>query len=172
MVAAGNFCIRVRGTRRIGAPSSQLSCCKRARHRGAPYFLLRHGVANAKVIAADGSGKMIAAIGMTEPGAGSDLQAIKTRAVRDGEDYVIKGSKTFISNRYLADLICLASKSVWQQKPIQVRSLAGSRSSSSKRKVCRACFVINDCVRRGRTVPLQRGEAVLAYVARSALRRL
>lgn len=56
------------------------------------------------------AGKMIAAIAMSEPGAGSDLQAVKTRAVRDGEQYVINGSKTFISNGYLADLVCLVAK--------------------------------------------------------------
>ncbi len=55
-------------------------------------------------------GEMVGAIAMTEPEAGSDLQAIKTRAVRDGDDYIVSGSKTFISNGYHADLICLAAK--------------------------------------------------------------
>lgn len=44
------------------------------------------------------SGEWGCAIAMTEPGTGSDLQAIKTRAVREGDDYLISGSKTFISN--------------------------------------------------------------------------
>jgi acyl-CoA dehydrogenase len=56
------------------------------------------------------SGESIAAIGMTEPGAGSDLQAIRTTAVRDGDDYVINGQKTFITNGYSCDLIVLAVK--------------------------------------------------------------
>ncbi|MTD53482.1 acyl-CoA dehydrogenase family protein [Amycolatopsis pithecellobii] len=56
------------------------------------------------------SGEMVAAIGMTEPGTGSDLQGIKTRAVRDGDEYVINGAKTFITNGGLADLIVLAVK--------------------------------------------------------------
>ncbi|TDU28968.1 acyl-CoA dehydrogenase [Panacagrimonas perspica] len=56
------------------------------------------------------SGEMVAAIAMTEPGAGSDLQNIKTRAVRDGDHYVISGAKTFISNGSQADLLVLAVK--------------------------------------------------------------
>jgi acyl-CoA dehydrogenase len=56
------------------------------------------------------SGEMIAAIAMTEPGAGSDLQAIRTTAVVEGSTYRIDGSKSFISNGYLADLILLAVK--------------------------------------------------------------
>jgi acyl-CoA dehydrogenase len=47
---------------------------------------------------------------MTEPGGGSDLQALRTRAVRDGDDYVVTGSKTFITNGGLADLVILAVK--------------------------------------------------------------
>jgi len=56
------------------------------------------------------SGDAVAAIGMTEPGAGSDLKAIRTTAVRDGEHYVINGSKIFISNGQHCNLIVLAAK--------------------------------------------------------------
>ncbi len=56
------------------------------------------------------SGDLVGAIGMTEPGGGSDLQAITTRAVRDSDDYLVSGSKTFITNGGLADLIVLAVK--------------------------------------------------------------
>jgi acyl-CoA dehydrogenase len=56
------------------------------------------------------SGEMIAAIAMSEPGAGSDLKGIRTTAVRDGDAYAINGSKTFISNGYLADLIVVVTK--------------------------------------------------------------
>lgn len=56
------------------------------------------------------SGEAIAAIGMTEPGAGSDLKNIRTHARRDGDSYVINGSKIFISNGQNADLIVLAAK--------------------------------------------------------------
>jgi acyl-CoA dehydrogenase len=56
------------------------------------------------------SGELIAAIAMTEPDAGSDLQAIKTRARRAGDHYVIDGSKTFITNGTNANLVCLAAR--------------------------------------------------------------
>lgn len=51
------------------------------------------------------SGELITAIAMTEPGAGSDLQAISTTAVRDGDEYVVNGQKTFITNGINADLV-------------------------------------------------------------------
>ena len=54
------------------------------------------------------SGEWIAAVGMTEPSGGSDLAALKTTAVRDGESWVINGSKTFITNGYSADLVITA----------------------------------------------------------------
>lgn len=56
------------------------------------------------------TGELVAAIAMTEPGAGSDLQAITTRARRDGDRYVLDGRKTFISNAQNADLIVVAAK--------------------------------------------------------------
>ena len=56
------------------------------------------------------SGEAVAAIGMTEPGAGSDLKAIRTTAKRDGNEYVINGSKIFISNGQHCDLLVLAAK--------------------------------------------------------------
>lgn len=56
------------------------------------------------------SGECIAALGLSEPGAGSDLKAIKTSAVREGDHYVINGQKTYISNGQLADIVILACK--------------------------------------------------------------
>jgi acyl-CoA dehydrogenase len=56
------------------------------------------------------SGESIAAIAMSEPGAGSDLQGIRTRALKDGDRYVVNGSKTFISNGHVADLVLLVCK--------------------------------------------------------------
>lgn len=56
------------------------------------------------------SGDKILAVAMTEPGAGSDLAALRTKAVKDGDHYIINGSKTFISNGILADLVVLAAK--------------------------------------------------------------
>ena len=56
------------------------------------------------------SGELVGAIAMTEAGAGSDLQAVKTRAHHDDGHYVIKGSKTFISNGYHAGLVAVVAK--------------------------------------------------------------
>ncbi|WP_068829560.1 acyl-CoA dehydrogenase family protein [Pseudomonas sp. BMS12] len=56
------------------------------------------------------SGELVTAIAMTEPGTGSDLQGVKTTAVLDGDEYVINGSKTFITNGYLADLVIVVAK--------------------------------------------------------------
>jgi alkylation response protein AidB-like acyl-CoA dehydrogenase len=56
------------------------------------------------------SGELITAIAMTEPGTGSDLQGIKTRAVRDGGDWVLNGSKTFITNGINADLVLVVAQ--------------------------------------------------------------
>jgi acyl-CoA dehydrogenase len=56
------------------------------------------------------SGKLVGAIAMTEPGTGSDLQNIKTTAVKDGNEYVINGSKTFITNGGTANLIIVVAK--------------------------------------------------------------
>jgi acyl-CoA dehydrogenase len=55
-------------------------------------------------------GELVGAIAMTEPGTGSDLQAIRTRAVKDGDFYRITGAKTFITNGQTADLIIVAAK--------------------------------------------------------------
>ncbi len=56
------------------------------------------------------SGKTVCAIAMTEPGTGSDLQGIKTRAVRDGDHYRISGSKTFISNGQHSDIVIVVAR--------------------------------------------------------------
>lgn len=57
------------------------------------------------------AGEKIAAIAMTEPGAGSDLQNIKTRAVRDGDEWVINGAKTFITNGQNCDWVVVVARS-------------------------------------------------------------
>lgn len=56
------------------------------------------------------TGEVVTAIAMTEPGTGSDLQAVRTTAVLDGDDYVINGSKIFITNGYLCDMVIVVCK--------------------------------------------------------------
>ncbi|ENU17901.1 acyl-CoA dehydrogenase family protein [Acinetobacter lwoffii] len=56
------------------------------------------------------SGEVVTAIAMTEPGTGSDLQAVRTSAVLDGDDYVINGSKIFITNGYLCEMAIVVCK--------------------------------------------------------------
>ena len=82
----------------------------------APY-LLHHGTEEQKQkwLPKMASGELIGAIAMTEPGTGSDLQNIKTYAVKDGDDYLINGSKTFITNGQLGNLIIVACKTDKEQ---------------------------------------------------------
>ncbi|HBP74336.1 MAG: acyl-CoA dehydrogenase family protein [Alloalcanivorax venustensis] len=56
------------------------------------------------------SGELIGAIAMSEPGAGSDLQGVKTNAVKDGDHYILNGSKTFITNGQNADIVIVVAK--------------------------------------------------------------
>ena len=81
-------------------------------HSIAAHYVLNHGseAQKQRFLPRMARGELIGAIGMTEPGAGSDLKGIRTRAVRDGADYVVNGAKTFISNGYLADLVCVVAK--------------------------------------------------------------
>ncbi|MHB8765818.1 MAG: acyl-CoA dehydrogenase family protein [Deferrisomatales bacterium] len=69
------------------------------------------------------SGEAVTAIAMTEPNAGSDLAGLKTRAERDGDEYVINGSKIFISNGLNADLVVLACRTDRAAPPAQGISL-------------------------------------------------
>ncbi len=91
-----------------GALSTAISCHSEI---AAPYIL---NIANEeqkqywlpKMVAGD----VVGAIGMTEPGAGSDLQGMRSSAILNGDHYVLNGSKTFISNGQHADLVVLAAK--------------------------------------------------------------
>ena len=77
----------------------------------APY-LLHYGsdAQKRKYLPAMASGDMIGAIAMSEPAAGSDLQGVKTTAIRHGDHYVLNGSKTFITNGWHADLVIVVAK--------------------------------------------------------------
>jgi acyl-CoA dehydrogenase len=76
-----------------------------------PHYLVRYGSPEQKKrwLPDLCAGRAIGALAMTEPDVGTDLQALRTRAVRDGDDYVISGSKTFITNGTTADLVIVAA---------------------------------------------------------------
>ncbi|MFV0299907.1 MAG: acyl-CoA dehydrogenase family protein [Paracoccus sp. (in: a-proteobacteria)] len=81
-------------------------------HNIATHYILAFGSEDQKhrYLPKLASGEHIAGIAMTEPGTGSDLQAVKTTAVKDGNEYVINGSKTFITNGASADILILVAK--------------------------------------------------------------
>ena len=76
------------------------------------HYILHYGNEEQKKkwLPAMAQGEMVGSIAMSEPSAGSDLQAIKTTARRDGNDYILSGSKTFITNGWHAGIVCVAAK--------------------------------------------------------------
>ncbi|WP_326541831.1 acyl-CoA dehydrogenase family protein [Pseudorhodoferax sp.] len=76
------------------------------------HYILRYGseAQKRRWLPRMASGELVAAIAMSEPAAGSDLKAITTRAVRQGDRYIVNGAKTFITNGHLADLVCIVAK--------------------------------------------------------------
>jgi acyl-CoA dehydrogenase len=81
-------------------------------HSIVAHYFLNHGTEEQKrrYLPRMATGELVGAIAMTEPGTGSDLQGIRTRAERSGDGYVIKGSKTFISNGFLAGVVLVVAK--------------------------------------------------------------
>lgn len=80
-------------------------------HNIVAHYLLNHGTDDQKrrYLPALVRGELVGAIAMTEPGTGSDLKAIRTRAVRGDEGWILAGTKTFISNGYLAGLVLVVA---------------------------------------------------------------
>jgi len=87
-------------------------------HVIAAHYINRYGTEEQKRKYLPGlaSGELIAGMGMTEPNGGTDLQNTRTRAIRDGDHYVINGAKTFITNGSIADLLVLVTKTTPQEK--------------------------------------------------------
>nr|MBF0682320.1 acyl-CoA dehydrogenase family protein [Pseudomonas sp.] len=87
-------------------------------HAIVAHYLLNHGTPEQKqrYLPRLASGELIGAIAMTEPGTGSDLQAVRTRADRTADGYVVNGSKTFISNGGQAGLVVLVAKTDPEQR--------------------------------------------------------
>ena len=81
-------------------------------HSIVAHYFLNHGTEDQKrrYLPRMARGELVGAIAMTEPGTGSDLQAIRTRADRDGDHYVLTGAKTFITNGYLAGVVLVVAK--------------------------------------------------------------
>jgi len=90
-----------------------------------PHYVLRHGTEAQKqhYLPKMVSGECIGAIGMSEPAAGSELQGRKMRATHDGEDYIINGSKIFITNGQHCNLIALAARTNSEVKGSQGTSV-------------------------------------------------
>jgi len=76
------------------------------------HYVLNHGTdeQRAHYLPKMISGECVGAVAMTEPGTGSDLQGIRTRAVKDGKHYIINGSKTFITNGQHADIVIVVAR--------------------------------------------------------------
>ncbi len=83
------------------------------------------------------TGKVVTAIAMTEPGTGSDLQAVRTSAVLEGDEYVINGSKIFITNGYLCDMaivVCKTGHSAKGSANLSLIMVEADRAGFSKGK--------------------------------------
>jgi alkylation response protein AidB-like acyl-CoA dehydrogenase len=109
------------------------------------HYILNYGTdaQKKKWLPAMAQGELVGAIAMTEPSAGSDLQAIKTTARRAGNEYILSGSKTFITNGFHAGLICVAAKTDPKVAGfrgismivVEAKNLAGYRVGGSLEKV-------------------------------------
>jgi alkylation response protein AidB-like acyl-CoA dehydrogenase len=93
------------------------SCLQMHFDIGVPYFV-KYGTQEQKERWLPGlcSGDLVTTIAMTEPSGGSDLAALRTSAVRSGDDWVLNGSKTFITNGYTADVIIVAARTSPEKK--------------------------------------------------------
>ena len=102
-------------------------------HSMCAHYVLNHGTEEQKqrLLPRMAAGELIGAICMTEPGTGSDLKGIRTRAVKQGDHYVVDGGKTFITNGLLAGLLMLVVRT---DPPIAARACP---SSWSRRRICR-----------------------------------
>src|SRR4051794_25766625 len=87
-------------------------------HAIVAHYLLNHGTEaqKRKYLPRMARGELVGAIAMTEPGTGSDLQALRARATRTPEGYRLDGSKTFISNGFLAGLVLVVCKTDPEQR--------------------------------------------------------
>ncbi|MGB1885248.1 MAG: acyl-CoA dehydrogenase family protein [Gammaproteobacteria bacterium] len=108
------------------------------------HYLMRYGTDEQKQrwLPKMATGEIITSIAMTEPGTGSDLQAVKTKAVQDGDEYVLNGAKTFITNGYNANLICVVCKTNPEERAkgvsllmVETDNLEGFRRNKPLKKI-------------------------------------
>lgn len=95
------------------------------------------------------TGDILMAIAMTEPGAGSDLQAVRTKAIRDGDGYLINGQKTFITNGHCSDVVIVVCKTDPDAKPAHkgislIAVEAGTPGFTKSRKLRKMGLHISD----------------------------
>jgi alkylation response protein AidB-like acyl-CoA dehydrogenase len=111
-VAADDYRFNAVAAEEIAAFNAATSSCLGIHADVCPPYLVDLGTEEQKQRWLPGmaSGDLICAIAMTEPSGGSDLAALKTTAVRDGEHWILNGSKTFITNGYQADLVIVAAR--------------------------------------------------------------
>ena len=118
----------------------------------APY-LLKYGSEDLKVryLKPVIAGDMISAVAITEPGAGSDVKQIKTTAVRDGDFYIVNGSKTFITNGYYGDFFITAVKTAPDQgtKGISLLIIDRNASGVSSNKINKLGWHASDTAELG-----------------------
>jgi len=110
--AAGDFCYNAVLSEELGRVSMSLASCHGI-HADicAPYLVeLTTDEQKRRWLPGFCAGEILTAIGMTEPSGGSDLASLKTTALPDGDDWILNGSKTFITNGYSADLVIVAAR--------------------------------------------------------------
>ena len=110
--SAGDFGYNAAATEEIAGFSLAVAACLALHADTCPPYLVELGTEDQKARWLPGiaAGELVCGIAMTEPSGGSDLAMLKTTAVRDGDHWVVNGSKTFITNGYQADLVIVAAR--------------------------------------------------------------
>jgi len=109
---AGDFGYNAAATEEIAGFSLAVAACLALHADTCPPYLVELGTEDQKARWLPGiaAGELVCGIAMTEPSGGSDLAMLKTTAVRDGDHWMVNGSKTFITNGYQADLVIVAAR--------------------------------------------------------------
>ena len=123
------FPVQCRGRRRTGPFSHAAPAFTLQNDVVVPYFTsLSNEEQRARWLPGMATGETIVAVAMTEPGAGSDLAGIKTSAVREGDDWILNGSKTFISSGINSDIVVVVCRTNRPGRQAQAFLAAGRRA--------------------------------------------